>query len=176
MSEVTTRPSLYEQDFVAWTQEQAKLLRQAASRRLNAPFDLENLAEEIESLGISEKRGLASEVTRIIEHLLKLQYSPAAEPRSVWRHAVRLHRSEAARILELSPSLWNYAQNEFEGWYHDGHDLAAEGMQGEVDMSYLPAGLPYDLQQVLDRDWWPSPIVAGLAEKEDRSPPSEPDA
>jgi len=109
MSDVTVAASLYEQDFFAWTEEQAALLRNAAAPRQNTPFDLEHLAEEIESLGISERRVLRREIARIIEHLLKLDHSPATEPRSVWRHAGKLHRSEALAILRTSPSLRSYA-------------------------------------------------------------------
>ena len=64
---------LYEQDFFRWTEEQARGLRAAAAMRLNAPLDWENLAEEIESLGRSDRRELASRVQTVIEHLMKLQ-------------------------------------------------------------------------------------------------------
>ena len=58
---------LYDQDFFLWTQEQSRLLREAAERRVNFPLDWENLAEEIESLGKSQRSELRSRLTTIVE-------------------------------------------------------------------------------------------------------------
>lgn len=71
---------LNEEDFVRWTEAQAATLRKAACLGINLPLDWENLAEEIDSLGRSQRRELRSRIATIIEHLLKLQCSPAAEP------------------------------------------------------------------------------------------------
>lgn len=83
------RASLYDRDFFAWTQEQAALLRQGAARQQDTHLDLEHLAEEIESLGKRDRRALTTNIARVIEHLLKLQYArapmslvPAGRPRS----------------------------------------------------------------------------------------------
>ena len=76
---------LYEEDFLLWTQEQSKLLREAAERRVNFPLDWENLAEEIESLGKSQRSELRNRIGTAIEHLLKLEHSTAREPREGWR-------------------------------------------------------------------------------------------
>ncbi len=70
---------LYDQDLVLWSEEQARALRAAADAGWNAPIDWENVAEEIESLGRSERHALASHIALVIEHLLKLQLSPARE-------------------------------------------------------------------------------------------------
>src|SRR3954465_662108 len=86
---------LYDEDFLLWTQEQAKLLREAAGRRVNFPLDWENLAEEIESLGKSQSSELPSRLPPIIEHLLKLDYSNAREPRNAWRETVGRTRHDA---------------------------------------------------------------------------------
>src|SRR5688572_3622093 len=88
---------LYDEDFLLWTQEQAKLLREAAARRVNFPLDWENLAEEIESLGRSDRRELRSRITTIIEHLLKLEHSPVHEPREGWLDTVDRSRHEAEK-------------------------------------------------------------------------------
>ena len=71
--------TLYDEDFVRWTEEQAAALRRAKGS--NLALDWENLAEEIESLGKSDRRELRSQITRILRHLVKLEASPAAEPR-----------------------------------------------------------------------------------------------
>src|SRR3954464_15566716 len=86
--------SLYDEDFVAWTQQQAKALRAAAGSRTNQPLDWENLAEEVEDLGKSVRRELESQIRRIIQHLLKLQYSPSADPRRGWFESVTGARAE----------------------------------------------------------------------------------
>lgn len=94
---------LYDQDFFLWTQEQAAALRRAKASNLS--LDWENLAEEIESLGKSDRRELTSQITRILRHLLKLTISPAAEPRAGWRASVNEARSQIDLLLEDSPSL-----------------------------------------------------------------------
>ena len=98
---------LYEEDFLLWTKEQARLLREAAERGVNLPLDWENLAEEVESLGRSDRRELRSRIATIIEHLLKLEHSSAREPREGWRNTVDRSRREAKLILKESPSLRN---------------------------------------------------------------------
>ncbi len=96
---------LYHTDLVLWSARQAQALRSAARERSNAPVDWENVAEEIESLGASERRTLASHVRTVIEHLMKLQVSPAGDPRGGWRSTVRRVRTDIEDILEASPSL-----------------------------------------------------------------------
>lgn len=97
--------SLYDTDFAAWSAEQASVLRDAGRRRVNAPVDWENVAEEIEGLGRSERRELRSRIGTIIEHLLKLEASPAVDPQRAWRDTVRGARRHVALVLEDSPSL-----------------------------------------------------------------------
>ena len=95
---------LYHSDFFAWTQAQGRAIRGAASGG-NAPIDWDNVAEEIESLGRTERRELSSRIATIIEHLLKLSCSPAAESRRGWMQTVRRTRGEVEDVLADSPSL-----------------------------------------------------------------------
>ena len=74
-----TNAELYEQDFYQWTQEQAALLREGAWHDL----DVTNLAEEVESLGKSDRRALGSHLRNLVLHLLKWHYQPAG------RHTLR---------------------------------------------------------------------------------------
>jgi hypothetical protein len=97
--------SLYDQDLVRWSEEQARLLRAAADAGWTAPIDWEHVAEEIESLGKTERRALASHIVVVIEHLLKLQASPALEPARGWRDTIRRARDDIERLLADSPSL-----------------------------------------------------------------------
>lgn len=94
---------LYQQDFILWTKEQAGALRR--SKGSNLPLDWENLAEEIESLGISQRTALNSQLRRILHHLFKLEASPARDPRAGWRATIRDARAEVQDLLEASPSL-----------------------------------------------------------------------
>jgi hypothetical protein len=94
---------LYERDFVLWTEQQAALLRRAKAS--NLPLDWENLAEEIESLGKSDRRELASQIRRILHHLFKMDASAATDPRAGWRSTVLNARAEIQAVLEDSPSL-----------------------------------------------------------------------
>jgi hypothetical protein len=102
---MTDARALYDEDFVAWTEQQAKALRAAARGGTNKPLDWENLAEEIESLGKSDRREVHSQIYRIIRHLAKLQFSPAADPRRGWRESVGDARTEVELVLDDSPSL-----------------------------------------------------------------------
>src|SRR5437870_3456082 len=96
---------LYDEDFVAWSKQQAAALRAAARTGSNQLLDWENLAEEIEDLSKREQRELSSRLAVIIEHLVKLDHSAAHDPRNGWRRTIRQERAQIERILEQSPSL-----------------------------------------------------------------------
>lgn len=102
---MTDAHTLYDEDFVAWTEQQAAALRAAAHGGANQPLDWENLAEEIDSLGKSDRRELCSQIYSLIRHLAKLEFSPATEPRRGWRESVRDGRRQAELVLADSPSL-----------------------------------------------------------------------
>jgi hypothetical protein len=95
---------LYE-DFVRWTEQQSRALREAAGVGTNLPLDWENLAEEIESLGASQRRELHSRLAVILEHLMKLEHSPASDPRTGWMDTTSHERLNIEYLLEDSPSL-----------------------------------------------------------------------
>jgi hypothetical protein len=96
---------LYEEDFARWSEEQSAALREAAKLGTNLPLDWENLAEEVESLGRSQRHELRSRIAVIVEHLLKLQCSPASDPRRSWMETVGQQRSEIELVVGDSPSL-----------------------------------------------------------------------
>lgn len=95
----------YDQDFFAWTEQQAEALRAASRGTTNQPLDWENLAEEIESLGRSDRRELHSQIHRIVQHLLKLQFAPATDPRRGWLNSISDARLQVELVLADSPSL-----------------------------------------------------------------------
>jgi hypothetical protein len=97
--------TLYDEDFVLWTERQAESLRLAARQGSNLPLDWENLAEEIESVGKRDRREVESLVLNILVHLVKLAHSPAQRPRRGWLNEVKEARRRLTRILQDSPSL-----------------------------------------------------------------------
>jgi hypothetical protein len=151
-TELKTRASdLYQEDFYAWALGQADLLK---AKRFEA-LDLANLIEEVEGLADLKKEAVISNASVIIEHLLKLQHSPAEEPRRGWADSIIEHRDRLE--AGLTPLLRVELGRELERLYVRtrrrtekrlrlyGEDTAAEA---------LPATCPYTLEQVLD-DWWP---------------------
>jgi hypothetical protein len=95
----------YDEDLYLWSQQQAAALREAARRGVNLPVDWENVAEEIESLGRSDRRGITSRLETIMVHLLKLEHSLAPDPRNGWIRTVERTREDAESLLRESPSL-----------------------------------------------------------------------
>ena len=146
----------HDDDFYAWTQEQASALRAAAETRTNLPLDWENLAEEVESMGRSDLQRLVSHLGRVIEHLLKLELSPAADPRRGWVESVDNHRIEARRVLKVSPSLKAKLPEALASAWEEGRWLAARGLarDGMSDRD-VPSDCPWSMEQLLDLDFLP---------------------
>ncbi len=92
--------SRHDTDFYAWTREQADLLR---TGRL-AEADIANIAEEIESMGRSEKRELVNRLAALLAYLLKWQVQPALRGNS-WRLTIREQRAQLSELLKDNPSL-----------------------------------------------------------------------
>ena len=97
----------YETDVLLWSERQGELLRRRAAGELvnEAELDWSNIAEEIESLGRAERAGLRSHISTVLEHLIKLQASPATDPRNGWKETINRTRDDIDRALEDSPSL-----------------------------------------------------------------------
>jgi hypothetical protein len=144
----------YDDDYFAWTQYQAEVLR--TMRRADNRLDRERVAEEIEDLGKSERDAVRSQIVRIIEHLLKLQYSPASDPRYDWMASI----VDARRLLtdKITATLLADVERTLSRLYSDGRELAQLGLRkfGE-DAESLPAMCPYTLQQIRERGWYPEP-------------------
>jgi hypothetical protein len=98
---------LYQKDIVLWSADQARALRAAGAARINTPdpIDWDNVAEEIEALGRSERNALRGHIGVVVEHLLKLEASAAQEPRRGWIDIVLRERRAIEDILDDSPSL-----------------------------------------------------------------------
>ena len=142
---------LYEDDFYVWSQRQAELLR---ARRYDE-LDLEHLIEEVEDLGGALKRSVRSRVRTIIEHLLKLQHSPAVDLRPGWRDTVRTQRSDL--LDDLTPTLRRELEEELEQLYARARQqtegsLRDHGEHAAADA--LPQTCPYTADQITS-DWLP---------------------
>jgi hypothetical protein len=147
-----SRPEqLYEEDFYAWARTQAELLR--ASRF--SELDLDHLSEEVDDLADALKRSVRSRLRTTMEHLLKLQHSPARDPRPGWRATVRGQR---VRLRDgLKGSLRGEVEGELPDLYADARALAAGALadHGEhAAADALPATCPYTLDQITG-DWLP---------------------
>ena len=156
----------YEDDFYAWTQYQAEVLRSLPTS--DNRFDREHVAEEMEDLGKGERRAAHSEVRRILEHFLKLAYSPASDPRSDWMVSIANARAELEEML--TATLRRDAEAELPRLYARARDIAEVGLvkYGETDVAAkFPTGCPYSLDQVLAIGWYPDPPQIA-AQDEDR--------
>lgn len=153
---------LYEHDFFAWTQAQAAALRRMAEARINSELDLAHLAEEVEDLGIAQRRGVRSQTRRVIEHLLKWQLSPADRPRPGWERTLIEARAQIADTL--TPMLRRDVEQRLDELYQLARRSAAAALRarGERDAaSGLPTQCPYSLEQILDQDWYPTRPASG---------------
>jgi hypothetical protein len=153
----------YEEDFYAWTQYQAQVLHSLRTR--DNRFDRDNLVEEIESLGRSERDAVRSQVRRILFHLLKLGYSPARQPRFDWMGSVIDARAEIEN--KLSPSLRRDADERLARLYVIARKRAALDLlkhhEDEAAQS-LPTECPYTLDQILAEDWYPESVASTKGE------------
>jgi hypothetical protein len=152
---------LYHQDFVAWSKEQAEALRASARDGSNQLLDWENLAEEIESLGISQRAALRIQIRRIIRHLVKLEHSPAIEQRRGWIESIVDARAEIEDLLEISPSLKTELDQDIAAQRKRAIDLAIRDLRAhnEIQNADLPRlhGTSYTKEQILG-DWLPGAV------------------
>jgi hypothetical protein len=155
---VTDLKTLYDKDLVAWSHQQAAALRAAARTGSNQLVDWENLAEEIEDLGRSQRAALRSQIRRIIRHLVKLEYSRAIDPRRGWVETIGDARSEIEDLLELSPSLSAEIDRDVAAQTARAIKLAIQDLrgQGEIDDAQLQRlrAATYSAEQVLG-EWFP---------------------
>jgi hypothetical protein len=143
-------------DSYRWALSQAEALR---AGRLD-DVDLAHLAEELEALAIATRSAVRSRARTIIEHLLKLQHSPAAGPRHGWRRTVRVQRSGLRD--DLTATLRRQLEDDLGELYRDGRENAADDLQSHGEPAAadaLPGDCPYSLSQILS-DWLPEPPKA----------------
>lgn len=151
---------LYETDYYLWLNE---TLAQLKARDFDN-LDLENLIEEIESLGRSEKRALFSYLLRLCEHLLKLKYWETERQYCYrdWLLEISHFRLEIALILQDSPSLQPFAQAAFLNSYQKARKniLKAIGLSPNA----IPELPDFTIEAALDEEWLPWPPDANSEE------------
>ncbi|CCI13751.1 Genome sequencing data, contig C316 [Microcystis aeruginosa PCC 9806] len=145
--------ALYEEDFVLWTEKTAQLLK----RKEFDLVDWENLIEEVECRGKSERQAITSLLTVLIEHLLKLSYWESEKERNArhWLEEIANFRVQLERKVD-SPTLANHLRDTFETAYSDARKTLIRARI--VDKNAIPLESIFTLQQVLDGDWFPIDI------------------
>lgn len=146
--------TVFEQDFHAWTQQQAAALRRAAADRVNVPIDWENVAEEIECMGRSERNEIEQRLTvlltHLLTHLLTWLFCPDLRERCLrpWRLTIRAQRRMIVKRLSDSPSLRPFAVTAFAEAYRNARGDAADEV--EADIRSFPPDPPFSLDEALD--------------------------
>ena len=141
----------YENDIVAWANQQAWLVR---NKRFDL-LDLEHIAEEIEDVGRSEQRELASRMAVLLQHLLKWQYQPARQGTS-WQLTIKTQRERIQQRLKKTPSLKSCLKDA--EWWADAWADARYDAEKETQIALdkFPERCPWTAEQILDETWFPS--------------------
>jgi hypothetical protein len=147
---------LYAEDFYVWTQRQADALRRLAQTPPNLDLDFPHLIEEVEDLGTSQRDAVRSQLRRIIEHCLKLEYSRAVDPRGGWYDSIidartvladKLSPSLRVDLVQQLPRLWTRVRSKVHNSLRFVEPDAAD---------LLPPDCPYALDDLLTDGWYPA--------------------
>lgn len=151
-SEIKTQPaSLYNTDYQLWLNQTVEQLR---SHDFSS-IDLDNLIDEIESLGKSDKRAVSSYLMRLCEHFLKIQYWESERESYFrgWKLEVTNFRLQIQAILKDSPSLKTYLNNTFLFNYRNGRKLFLDA--SDLNPNLISEEPPFTLAQALDENYLP---------------------
>jgi Domain of unknown function DUF29 len=136
--------TLYDQDFYAWTQRQIELLQAQHWEQV----DIENLIEELDSLGKQQRQELRNRLGLLLGHLLKWRYQPEARSKS-WFYTIKEQRQEIQRHLKENPSLKPYLSEAIEIGYEKGLNLV--GKETPLDPNQLPQACPFSEAEIFDQ-------------------------
>jgi hypothetical protein len=137
----------YESDLYEWTKAQADALRRRASNEL----DWDNLAEEIETLGRSERREIQSRLKNLLLHLLKWRYQPERQCGS-WRGSIAEAREELEAVLSDNPSLRSSLPAEY---LSRAYASARAKALDETGLLRLPNDCPWTIDEILSPEFLP---------------------
>ena len=140
-----SKATLYDRDFLLWTQQQAECLRKGNW----AELDIENLVEELEALGRSEQRELGSYLQVLLMHLLKCQYQTERRTKS-WDDTLSNCRDKIQDCLEDTPSLQRFLGDSewIQKYYQRARRDAAKETKMQIET--FPTECPFTIEQVLD--------------------------
>ena len=143
-----SKATLYNQDFLLWTQQQAECLKKGRW----AELDVEHLVEELEALGRSEQKELGSYLQVLLMHLLKCQYQPERKTKS-WVNTISNSRNQIQDCLEDTPSLQRFLEDWewIEKYYRRARRDAAKEIQMPIET--FPLECPFTIEQVLNPDF-----------------------
>ena len=139
----------YDSDFYGWTQEQAALLKAGRLSEL----DIDNLLEEVETMGRSERRELDSRLTVLLIHLLKWQYQPIRRGRS-WQLTIKGQRINFSETLYENPSLKPQIDTILKRAY--AKSIVKVSQETAIDEQVFPGSCPWTLSQILDDNYYPN--------------------
>lgn len=140
--------STYDKDFYAWAMENAELLRQKKFEEI----DIDNIAEEIESMGKGNKRSVFSHLSILVAHLLKWKFQSVRRSKS-WSLTIKNQRFEISDLLNESPSLKNEIKDRFDHAYQKALIIASQ--ETFIDEKEFPKKCPFTLEQCLDDSFFP---------------------
>ncbi|MGO9741406.1 MAG: DUF29 domain-containing protein [Roseiarcus sp.] len=138
----------YETDFYAWANEQAALLR---SGKL-AEADIAHIAEEIESMGKTEKRELVNRLAVLLTHLLEWKFQPNLRGRS-WRLTIKQQRNAVADHMADNPSLESRTDEAMTTAY--GSAVIEAAKETAIDEDGFPGACPWKYDEAVDAEFWP---------------------
>ena len=130
MTQAITRKSLYESDFLLWTQDTIAKLKAKDFDHL----DFENLIEEVEALGRSEKKELASRLETLLAHLLKRIYIDMPQEFNGWERTIREQRRRLTQALRKTPSL----KSVWDELLDDAWELALDTVRDDYPQYQFP--------------------------------------
>ena len=141
-------PTAYENDVILWAEEQARFLREGRFSEL----DIEHLADEIEDVGKSEKRELASRMAVLVAHLLKWRHQPEKRSKS-WRTTIIVQRQGIDSALSETPSLRTVLRDP--AWQKRIWGDALTQALRETGLEDLPDACPWSMDEARDPEFWP---------------------
>ncbi|MDB9421769.1 DUF29 domain-containing protein [Microcystis aeruginosa CS-563/04] len=140
--------NLYDQDFALWVEKTVKQLKSGDLSQV----DLENLIEEVESLGKSQRKAVDNFLTRLLEHLLKRCYVVLPDCYRGWEIEIRNFRNDLKKEFKYSPSLKRFMIEILEECYRE----ALEAVKEDYPDSNFPDVCPFpdDIDGLLNQKFW----------------------
>jgi len=138
----------YDKDFYSWTQEQAELLKHGRFSEL----DIDNLIEEVETMGRTEKRELESRLTVLLLHLLKWKYQDVRQCRS-WELSIIEQRLKFEETLEENPGLKSKLDDILKKAYR--YAVIEASKETKISIKIFPELCPWELDKITDSEFYP---------------------